>query len=70
MTKKEAREELAGQYIGHLLDYGERALPEESVKLKLMAEALDTLGIFKVYGGLRDMLTEKIKEAESLEAIL
>jgi hypothetical protein len=36
----------------------------------MMAEALDTLGIFKVYGGLRDMLTEKIKEAESLEAIL
>lgn len=69
MTKREAREELASQYIDHILNYGERAVPEEASKIRRMTEALDTLGIFKVYGKLRDMLHDKVREAELFEAL-
>jgi hypothetical protein len=69
MTKKEAREELASEFIQHIVEYGERAMPDEAYRLERIDNALRTLGIYGAYPGMSRMIQKQLEDARIFEAL-
>lgn len=69
MTKKEAREALVSEFITHIVEYGERAMPDEAYRLERIDNALRTLNVYGAYPGMSRMIQKHLTDARIFEAL-
>ncbi len=69
MTKKEARMAIVSEFVTHIVEYGERAMPEEASRLERIDTALRTLGIYGGHPGMSRMIQKHLADARIFEAL-
>ena len=69
MTMKEARMALVSEFIQHIVEYGERAMPDEAGRIERIDNALRTLGVYGAYPGMSRMIRKQLADAKLFEAL-